>query len=41
MNMFVRMRQAAEAPGVKIQKTKWITDFTIMHQYNKLIVGTG
>ena len=33
--------QAAEQPGVKVQKTKWITDFTIMHQYNKLIVGTG
>jgi hypothetical protein len=23
------------------QKQKWITDFVIMNQYNKFIVGTG
>ena len=27
--------------NVRSTKTKWITDFVIMPQYNKFIVGTG
>ena len=36
-----RTVHTTDNPTQKSQKTKWITDFTIMSHFNKFLVGTG